>query len=249
MAEPLDHQDTTHALVERKLRLLEVWSWWLWTAAILLLLLVGAWSELRQRVLLTSVALFGVFAFYQQLLAGRLRRQLADRQIAALQSRTEFLEELSMIDPLTGLFNRRFAGERLLQEVARAERQGFPLTLVMIDLDNFKTINDELGHPAGDATLQAFATTLRKAVRGSDLPVRWGGDEFLVILPECTIEQAALPLRRLQGCAVQAGTAQVVVEFSVGWAQRRAGETGEQMVERADQLLYEIKRARKEKVH
>lgn len=232
-------------LVQTKLRLLEVWSWWLWSAAITILVLVGVWADSRQRILLATVLLFAVFAMYQQVLANRLRRQMAAQRIAELHSRTELLEELSMIDPLTGLFNRRFAFQRLPHEIARAERQNCDMTVLMLDLDNFKAINDSFGHSAGDSALQTFASALRRAIRNADLAVRWGGDEFLVLLPECTAEQVAYPLERLKECAVEFEGTRIPIEFSAGWAQRRGTERAEDILTRADQALYEAKRTRK----
>ncbi len=96
----------------------------------------------------------------------------------------EFLK-LAMLDPLTGLHNRRFAQERLVAEMARSGRHGHPLTVLMIDLDGFKQINDRYGHWGGDLVLKEFAQRLCRAIRGSDLAIRLGGDEFVVLLPEC----------------------------------------------------------------
>src|SRR5437660_11446605 len=95
-------------------------------------------------------------------------------------------------DSLTGLYNRRFAEQRLAAEVARSERRGHPLTVLTLDLNNFKEINDTYGHPAGDQVLQEFATRLNKVIRGSDLAVRLGGDEVWVVVPECTLRELKL---------------------------------------------------------
>src|SRR5207237_4051929 len=102
---------------------------------------------------------------------------------------SDIVRNLAMIDPLTGLYNRRYAEQRLSAEVARSARRGHPLTILSLDLNNFKEINDTYGHPAGDLVLQEFAAHLNKVIRGSDLAVRLGGDEFLVLLPDCTAEE------------------------------------------------------------
>src|SRR6202045_3439574 len=142
--------------------------------------------------LITLIVLFNIYTIYQEILIKRLRRQLLEKQ-----DHSFILRNLAMIDPLTGLYNRRFAEQRLAAEVARSERRGHPLTVLTLDLNNFKEINDTFGHPAGDQVLLEFANRLNKVVRGSDLAVRLGGDEFLVLLPECTMEQLQLVLVRL----------------------------------------------------
>src|SRR5699024_2186500 len=89
-------------------------------------------------------------------------------------------------DPLTGLFNRRYLDETLRRELARAVRGNKPLAVVMLDLDHFKRINDEHGHDAGDAVLRAVAQQLKASVRASDVACRYGGEEFALILPDCS---------------------------------------------------------------
>ena len=129
--------------------------------------------------LITLIVVFNIYTIYQEILIKRLRRQLLDKQ-----DHSFILRNLAMIDPLTGLYNRRFAEQRLAAEVARSERRGHPLTVLTLDLNNFKEINDTYGHPAGDQVLQEFASRLNKVIRGSDLAVRLGGDEFLIMLTQ-----------------------------------------------------------------
>jgi diguanylate cyclase (GGDEF)-like protein len=150
-----------------------------------------------------------------------------------------------MVDPLTGLYNRRFAEQRLAAEVARSERKGHPLTVLTLDLNSFKQINDTYGHPAGDQVLQEFAARLNKIIRGADLAVRLGGDEFLVLLPECTLPQLQLVLGRLGSLEVDWQGQKIPVTFSAGWKQYEMGERPEEMLARADELLYSRKRAGK----
>ncbi len=153
-----------------------------------------------------------------------------------------------MIDPLTGLYNRRFAEQRLAAEVARSERRGHPLTVLTLDLNNFKEINDTYGHPAGDQVLQEFATRLNKVIRGSDLAVRLGGDEFLVVLPECSLEQLKLVLDRLGSFELDWQGQKIPVTFSAGWKDYEMGERPEEMLARADQALYTSKRAKRKSI-
>jgi diguanylate cyclase (GGDEF)-like protein/predicted Zn finger-like uncharacterized protein len=190
--------------------------------------------------LIALVFLFNFYTIYQQILIKRLRRQLAEKQ-----GHSDLLRNLAMIDPLTGLYNRRFAEQRLAAEVARSERKGHPLTILTLDLNNFKQINDTFGHPAGDQVLQEFAARLNKVIRGADLAVRFGGDEFLVLLPECTTRQLQLVLGRLGSLEVDWRGQKIPVTFSAGWKQYEMGERPEEMLGRADELLYARKRAGK----
>src|SRR5260370_42688407 len=121
-----------------------------------------------------------------------------------------------MVDPLRVLNTRRFAEQRLAAEVARSERKGHPLSVLTLDLNNFKHINDTYGHPAGDHVLLEFATRLNSVVRGSDLAVRLGGDEFLVLLPECTLEKLQLVLVRFGSLEVNWHGQNIHVTFSGG---------------------------------
>ena len=186
------------------------------------------------------VVLFDLFAAYQQFLIRRLRRQLAEKE-----GHSDLLRNLAMIDPLTGLYNRRFAEQRLAAEVARSERKGHPLTVLTLDLNNFKEINDKYGHPAGDQVLHEFAAQLNKVIRGSDLAVRLGGDEFLVLLPECNVEQLQLVVGRLGVLEVDWHGEKIPVTFSAGWKQYELGEQPVEMLARADEILYARKRASK----
>ena len=209
-------------------------------------LLTGAETIFRIKLteavfgLITLIVLFNIYTLYQEILIKRLRRQLLERA-----DHSHILRNLAMIDPLTGLYNRRFAEQRLAAEVARSERRGHPLTVLTLDLNNFKEINDTYGHPAGDQVLQEFASRLNKVIRGSDLAVRLGGDEFLVVLPECTLEQLKLVLQRLSSFELDWQGQKIPVTFSAGWKDYEMGDRPEEMLARADEALYSNKRATK----
>ena len=190
--------------------------------------------------LITLIVLFNLYTIYQEILIKRLRRQLLEKQ-----DHSYILRNLAMIDPLTGLYNRRFAEQRLSAEVARSERRGHPLTVLTLDLNNFKEINDTYGHPAGDQVLQEFASRLNKVIRGSDLAVRLGGDEFLVVLPECTLDQLKLVLERLSAFELDWQGKKIPVTFSAGWKDYEMGDRPEELLARADEALYARKRAGK----
>jgi len=244
----------------RELLRIEKRDWWVWGYSIFVMLLLafaiitfalpafhqGAKTFLNINIedavfgLFTLVVLFNVYTVYQQVLIKRLRRQLAEKQ-----GHSDILRNLAMVDPLTGLYNRRFALQRLAAEVARSERRGHPLTVLTLDLNLFKQINDQHGHPAGDHVLQEFAAHLNKVIRGSDLAVRLGGDEFLVVLPECTLEQLQLVLQRLGSIEVLWQGQKIPVAFSAGWRQYAMGDRLEELLAAADQALYASKRASK----
>ncbi len=188
------------------------------------------------RALVTMVVFFTGYMIYQHLRLRTIQRQLAERQIEA-----EVFRRLAMFDPLTGLYNRRFAEQRLRAEIARSERRGLSMLVVLLDLDDFKTINDSHGHMMGDVVLKEFAKCLSNSTRGSDLAVRWGGDEFLMLLLDCEVEQLSLVLGRLDGFGVQVRGNRMPVSFSVGWRAYRTGDTFEELIAAADQNLYSNK--------
>ena len=150
-----------------------------------------------------------------------------------------------MLDPLTGLHNRRFAQERLSAELARATRNGSSLTVLMLDLDDLKRVNDRYGHPVGDFALQRFAKRLSGAIRGSDLAARVGGDEFVALLPECDHRQVQAVLRRLAALEMEIDNEIIPLRFSAGWTEHRAGETPDELIQHADRALYVEKQNRK----
>ncbi|MFC6670369.1 GGDEF domain-containing protein [Marinobacterium aestuariivivens] len=155
--------------------------------------------------------------------------------------RTRELEQLSKTDPLTGLQNQRSYYEHLRREVARAERQGSSLCLLYVDMDHFKELNDREGHPAGDELLAGFGHVLMKVSRTSDIACRYGGDEFVLILPETVLEQAEGVARRLVELFEQLDHGGV--SLSIGIAQTSPDESlgPEELTSLADQAMYSAK--------
>jgi diguanylate cyclase (GGDEF)-like protein len=166
-----------------------------------------------------------------------LREQLAKQSQYAAR-RADTLYDLAILDPLTGLHNRRFAEERLNEEIARAERTDDPLALLLIDLDYFKEINDKFGHAAGDLALKEFSRKLRRAIRSCDVPARLGGDEFLVMLPECPRDKVDIILARIGNPEIRVNGQVISVCYSVGRAHYQVCDTKQTMLERADRNLY-----------
>lgn len=195
--------------------------------------------------LLALILIFNVYILYQHHGIQKLRQCfVAQVRIAAEQrARADALYELAILDPLTGLYNRRFGEEYLQREMFRAARSGAPLMLVVFDLNDFKNVNDSHGHMAGDAVLKEFASRLKKATRRSDVAVRLGGDEFLIVLPECPPEQVGSVLSRLNDFDLQIDGKSVHVSACRGWAQLKADDTRESLIQRADQDLYSQKSA------
>jgi diguanylate cyclase (GGDEF)-like protein len=205
----------------------------------------GAVRVLVQGLLLVMLVI-QVFSMWEQRHLRALCDQLAEQMATATEqrARADQLYGLSILDPLTGLYNRRFGERRLDEEVARAARMGNPLLLVSLDFDRFKAINDQHGHAAGDRVLQEFSQRLRRAIRSSDVPIRVGGDEFLVILPECPTDQLHTVLSRLTAFDLKLEGGTVHVSYSQGVVRYQMGDTARAMIERADERLYAEKAKR-----
>lgn len=159
------------------------------------------------------------------------------------------LREQATRDPLTDLLNRR-AGEWQLERAFLAAREGLkPFCLIMADVDHFKAINDTFGHPAGDQVLQRVAGVLRTGVRATDSVVRWGGEEFLLVLPYCEQAAALLQAERLRERVADAKQGEVGrVTVSMGVAELQRGETLASLIERVDHALYQAKHAGRNQV-
>lgn len=156
-------------------------------------------------------------------------------------------------DPLTGLLNRRALMGRLAEEMERSERYKRELTVLLFDLDKFKRVNDTLGHLAGDAVLRHFSGVVEKALRRSDLVGRYGGEEFLAVLPETSAERGCEVAERIRsGCHDAPATAPdgtpVVFTTSIGVATLQPGEDAEALLTRVDESLYKAKDTGRDKV-
>jgi len=155
------------------------------------------------------------------------------------------VEGSKALDPLTDLHDGRYVQERLAAEIARAQRHQSSLTVLTLDLNDFKRINNRYGYPAGNLALQRFAKRLSSAIRASDLAVRMSGDEFVVLLPECKLGQIQAVLNRLSPLEIEVEGSKVSFALWAGWAEYRVGETPEQLLQRADHSLCVNKQNRK----
>jgi diguanylate cyclase (GGDEF)-like protein len=168
-----------------------------------------------------------------------------------LRARADELDRVSRTDDLTGLHNRRHMEEHLRMVGAIGRRHGYPYTVLLIDIDHFKQVNDSLGHLAGDGVLQEVALRLRGSIRTEDILGRWGGEEFLVLLPHTGADAAAVLATRLRdvvsGTPFTSGDAAMMVTISIGGAAAEApGE--HDLLPLADQELYAAKNAGRDRV-
>jgi len=163
------------------------------------------------------------------------------------------LERLALTDANTAAFNRRYLTPRLREEMGRAERTGSPLSLLMMDLDHFKRVNDEHGHPVGDEVLRWFAERVRDAVRPQDVLVPWRGEESVLVRPATPLELAESVAERIRDLMaahpfVLRGGAPLVQTVSIGAAAWDGRENAESLEHRADDALYAAKRAGRDRV-
>ena len=196
-----------------------------------------------------SVALLEINAKYQviqQHLHG-VNQQLRRRQAEVLA--------LSQSDALTGVGNRRYLDTALQQQVAQALQTGAPLSVVMSDLDHFKTVNDTYGHPAGDAVLAAFGAQLRQNSRASDVVARFGGEEFLVLMPETPLASALEWAERMRALCERTTVAPldapITVSLGVATLHHSAASAADairQLIQDADAALYQAKRTGRNRV-
>ena len=176
---------------------------------------------------------------------------LAESSIPSIENARRYGEarKLAETDALTGLYNQRYFHETLRREVVRANRYQRKLGLVVFDLDDFKKVNDQIGHLAGDRVLAQTADRLREAVRSVDIPCRIGGDEFAVILPESSAEEANLLYGRVHNSmrGTVLGTDDERLRLSAGIAELEHGDTAASLFERADRALYRAKELGKDR--
>jgi len=189
---------------------------------------------------------------HHELTQAKAQAEAANARIQALEAQLAELSAQVSSDPLTGLLNRRGFQATFEREQQRIKRHPAPLALAILDLDNFKKLNDTLGHQAGDEALKYLATMARTHLRAQDVVGRYGGEEFVVLLPDTDAETAAEVIRRLQRALTRdlffVDERHLVITFSAGVTQVAAAETLDQAIARADAALYEAKRAGKNRV-
>lgn len=182
---------------------------------------------------------------------GRLRDALK-RQRAELREALALNEQLAQRDELTGLANRRHMATLLDAERERSEARGERFCLAVIDIDRFKRINDTHGHPVGDQVLKAFAAEAQSAIRDADLLARWGGEEFMLMLPGAGLTAARLGLERLRGrveaLRIAHATNELSFTISIGLVEHQPDEPLPEAIARADRALYQAKQQGRNRV-
>jgi two-component system cell cycle response regulator len=187
--------------------------------------------------------------FDQNEILARVRTQIRKRRYTErLRDNVQLSIEMAITDALTGLYNRRYMETHVGTLVDQANSRGKPLSVLILDIDYFKSINDTYGHDAGDDVLQDFAIRIRKSIRGIDLACRYGGEEFVVVMPETDMAVATMVAERLrrriasEPFPIQKGARMIEVTISIGIAALGPHDNAAAVIKRADQALYRAKR-------
>ncbi|MDN0075497.1 GGDEF domain-containing protein [Crenobacter sp. SG2303] len=187
-----------------------------------------------------------------ELTATRSQMQEAELRITELEAALAAASSRVQEDQLTGAFNRDGLAERLEQEILRAERNGQPLCLALLDLDDFKKLNDNYGHLVGDEALKHLVDTLRREIRPADVLARFGGEEFVLVLPNSAEHETLRTIQKLQQSLARvpltAGSERLVMTFSAGVARWQSGMLDVELIDRADRAMYLAKLAGKNRV-
>ncbi len=187
-----------------------------------------------------------------KMVAARQEVTESEERISALEAKLQHMSELVREDQLTGSLNRRGLDDVFERETARADRRGTPLCAALLDLDDFKRLNDTHGHQAGDNALKHLVKIVKDTLRSMDVIARFGGEEFLILLPETTIDAATATMTRLQRELTRHffmhENEKLLITFSAGVALRKEGEDQASLVGRADKAMYEAKRTGKNRV-
>ena len=188
----------------------------------------------------------------EELNAMREQAGSTQAEIAKLHQELDRVSVQARHDPLTGALNRRGLEEALEKEISTVRRKETPLSVALLDIDNFKALNDNLGHEQGDNALTHLAKVARECMRPQDTLARFGGEEFVFLLPDTALDKGIEAMTRLQRELTKrfflAGNEKVLITFSAGVAQLNAEETGMEAIRRADQAMYLAKRAGKNRV-
>lgn len=189
---------------------------------------------------------------HDELQAARRRVEETEKRITELQQELDQASYLARHDQLTGALNRRGLEEMFEKEAARAQRHKRPMCIALLDIDNFKKLNDNLGHDVGDAALIHLASVIRESMRPQDSAARYGGEEFIILLPETELEEGSQAVTRLQRELTKEiflhEHKQTLITFSAGITQYRAGESLNTIAKRADEGMYQAKQAGKNRV-
>jgi len=200
----------------------------------------------------TKIAQTEALRSRDQMISARQEVQEAEARIHQLETKLEQMSELVREDQLTGSLNRRGLDDVFERELARSERRNSPLCIAMLDLDDFKRLNDTHGHTAGDEALIHLVRVIKDTLRTMDVIARFGGEEFLIVLPDTTMDDAMQTVTRVQRELTKRifmhNNERLLITFSAGVALRAGIEDQTTMIKRADEALYKAKRAGKNRV-
>jgi diguanylate cyclase len=188
----------------------------------------------------------------EELQAMRDRALQTDAELVKLHQELDRVSTQARHDPLTGALNRKGLEEAVEREISSVRRKDTPLCMALLDIDNFKKLNDTMGHAAGDSALAHLAQVARESMRPQDTLARYGGEEFVILLPDTPLDKGIEAMTRLQRELTKkfflSGTEKVLITFSAGVAQLASDETGSDAIRRADKAMYLAKRAGKNRV-
>lgn len=189
---------------------------------------------------------------HEELLAHKKQADEAEARIKELENELEQVSELVREDQLTGALNRRGLDETIERELKRADRSRTSVSVALLDIDNFKQLNDSIGHQAGDRALKHLTQVIKETLRPADSVGRYGGEEFLIVLPDTDLKSAIEAMQRLQRDLTKKfflhNNERILVTFSAGVALRGENEDGEDLIGRADKAMYKAKQTGKNRV-
>lgn len=251
--------------MESDLRRIGRYEWWLWLSALVvtalsgIVLLLSSFHSLFLHTehffeisssqarwgILSLLLVFNAWMIYRQWCFRRERRQLTEQTGESQTGMGDFYDP-TLMDAVTGFYTRASVEQRLGKEVARARRNNLPLSIVALHLDDFAQITGSHGSDAGTQILMELANRLRKGSRGSDFCVRLGSEDFLVILPECSLGDAKIVSDRLGTLNLKYGSRDIELTYSVGWIDYKPGEVPSDLFKRAGDVLKLYKEASKD---
>ncbi len=210
---------------------------WIRSFAVLLFLIFSAYAERLLKIINNMARELKQYHDRLQYTVNELQMEMAERKVAIKE-----LEQLAITDPLTSLYNRRKFDELLAYEVERNQRYHADLSLIMCDIDHFKQINDKFGHAAGDTALKTFSNKVTENIRDVDIFARWGGEEFMILMPNANIDNARSVAEKLRKTIENTNIKTVSsLTASFGVTRYNDDDTTESFVKRVDTALYRAK--------
>lgn len=217
---------------------------WMRSFVVLLFLIFSAYTERLLAIIHNMTVELKKYHDRLELTIAELKMENTERQHAIKE-----LEELSITDPLTEIYNRRKFNELLTHEVERSKRYKTGLSIIMCDIDHFKKINDTFGHDVGDNALQVFSTKITENIREVDMFARWGGEEFMILMPNVTIGNASSVAEKLRKVIEETKIKNVnSLTASFGVTDLSEDDTAETFIKRVDEAMYKAKNSGRNKV-